>query len=129
MKKILKAVLISIGLLTGASAMAQSVQEGINHLYAERNLSAKATFEKLLATNPNNIDAIYWLGQTDIAMNNIPAARSVYEKALTSNGNAPLLLVGMGHVELLENKPSEARQRFETAINLSRGKKGMIHSY
>ena len=124
MKKILKVVLISIGLLTGASAMSQSVQEGINHLYAERYQSAKSTFEKLLATNPNNIEAIYWSGQTYIGMDNIPAARSLYEKALTSNGNAPLLLVGMGHVELLENKPSEARQRFETAISLSRGKKG-----
>ena len=124
MKKTLNTVFIAIGFLVGTTVMSQSVQEGVNHLYAERYQSAKNTFEKLLATNPNNIDAIYWLGQTSIAMDNIPAARSVYEKALVSNGNAPLLLAGMGHVELLENKVSNARQHFETAISISRGKKG-----
>ena len=124
MKKSLNTVFIAIGLLVGTTVMSQSVQEGISNLYAERYQSAKNTFEKLLATNPNNIDAIYWLGQTHISMDNFPAARSVYEKALVTNGNAPLLLAGLGHVELLENKVTEARQHFETAISISRGKKG-----
>ena len=124
MKKTLNTVFIAIGLFAGTTVMSQSVQEGYNHLLAERYQSAKTTFDNLLATNPNNIDAIYWLGQTSIALDNITAAKSVYEKALVSNGNAPLLLAGMGHVELLENKVTEARQHFETAISLSRGKKG-----
>jgi tetratricopeptide (TPR) repeat protein len=106
------------------SAFAQSIQEGVNHLYAERTTSAKAVFEKLIASNPNNLEAVYWLGQTHLLNQDVPAARSVYEKALAANGNAPLILVGMGHVELIEEKKSEARQRFETAISLSRGKKG-----
>ncbi len=106
------------------SAFSQSIQEGVNHLYAERYTSAKATFEKMSASNPNNIEATYWLGQTHIGSGNISAARQVYEKALSTNGNAPLLLAGMGHVELIEGKTAEARQKFETAISLSRGKKG-----
>ena len=122
MKKSLSFVIFS-ALLT-ISAWAQSIQEGVNHLYADRTTSAKATFDKMLASNPNNIEATYWLGQTHIATNNTAAARQVYEKALASNGNAPLVLVGMGHVELLEGKTAEARQRFETAITASRGKKG-----
>jgi tetratricopeptide (TPR) repeat protein len=112
------AVMLSI------SAFAQSIQEGVNHLYAERTTSAKAVFEKLIAANPNNLEAVYWLGQTHLINQDVPAARSVYEKALVANGNAPLILVGMGHVELIEEKKSEARQRFETAISLSRGRKG-----
>src|SRR5688572_23018376 len=122
MKKTLSFVIFSAFLTI--SAWAQSIQDGVNHLYAERNASAKTTFEKMLASNPNNIEATYWLGQTHINANNPVAARQVYEKALAANGNAPLLLVGMGHVELLEGKTNEARQRFETAISLSRGKKG-----
>lgn len=106
------------------SAMAQSVQEGINHLYAERNVSAKGVFDKLLATNPNNIDAIYWLGQTYIAMEDLAGAKAVYQKALASNGNIPLVIVGMGHIDLLENRQPEARQKFETALTASRGRKG-----
>lgn len=93
-------------------------------MYADRYKSAENTFQKMLATNPNIIDAIYWLGQTYLDDDKNDAARQVYEKALMTNGNAPLLLVGMGHVELVENKTNEARQRFETAITLTRTKKG-----
>ena len=52
------------GLVSIASINAQSIQEGVNHLYAERNKSAKETFEKMVATNPNNLEAVYWLCRT-----------------------------------------------------------------
>ncbi|MFL5773417.1 MAG: tetratricopeptide repeat protein [Flavisolibacter sp.] len=117
----------AIGLFFAAflslSALAQSVQEGMNYIYAQRFQSAKTTFEKLLAANPNNIEATYWLGQAYIGQKNIPAARSLYEKALVTNGNAPLIMAGLGHVELLEGKKGEARSHFESAINASKGKK------
>jgi tetratricopeptide (TPR) repeat protein len=106
------------------SALAQNVQQGVNDLYAERYESAKSGFEKLLAANPNNIEANYWLGQTHIATNDITGAKSVYDKALTASNNAPLILVGEGHVELLQGKNADARQHFEQAINASHGKKG-----
>jgi tetratricopeptide (TPR) repeat protein len=112
------------GLLSVAGIKAQNLQEGINHLYAERNKSAKETFEKLVATNPNNLDAVYWLGQSYIAMEDRKSARDLYSKTLQANGNAPLILAGMGHVNLIDGKKDEARQMFETAINLSTGKKG-----
>jgi tetratricopeptide (TPR) repeat protein len=122
MKKTVTLFLFAV--MLSISAFAQSIQEGVNHLYAERTSSAKAVFDKLLAANPNNLEAVYWLGQTHLINQDVPGARSVYERALAANGNAPLILVGMGHVELIEEKKSEARQRFETAISLSRGKKG-----
>ncbi len=112
------------GLMSVASIHAQSVQEGINHMYAERYKSAKETFDKLIATNPNNLEAIYWLGQSYIAMDDVKSARDLYSKTLQANGNAPLILVGMGHVNLIDGKKDEAHQLFETAINLSTGKKG-----
>ena len=115
----LVAALISVSQLT-----AQTIPEGINHLYADRDQSAKAVFDKLIAANPNNLDAIYWLGQTYIEMNDVKSARELYDKTLGSNGNAPLILVGRGHVDLMDNKTNEARQRFEAAITASKGKKG-----
>lgn len=111
-------------LFTGVSILAQSIQEGIAHLYADRFKSAENTFQKMLAVNPNQIEAVYWLGQTYLDMDVNASARQAYEKALLANGNAPLLLVGMGHVELLEGKTNEARQRFETALTMSRTRKG-----
>ncbi len=107
-----------------ASVYGLSVQEWMSHLYAQRYESAKKIFEKLLASNPNNLEAIYWLGQTHIENDEVAAARQLYQKALTTSSNAPLIMVGMGHIELLENKPNEARQAFEAAITAGRGKKG-----
>ena len=112
------------GLLVVHAIHGQSIQDGVNDIYAERYKSAKATFEKLIASNPNNIDAIYWLGQTYIGMGDIAGAKIVYDKALLASANAPLVIVGMGQVELNEKKISEARQRFEAAITMTRGKKG-----
>ena len=106
------------------AAFAQSIQEGVGHFYAQRFQSARSTFEKLIASNPNNIEANYWLGQVLLSQKNVAAARAHYEKTVTASNNAPLLLVGLGHVNLLQGKKAEARQQFETAINASRGKKG-----
>ena len=110
-------------LITGLKA--QSIQEGVNHLYAGRYKSATSVFEKLLAVNPNNIEAIYWLGQTyleneSIMASRIAATRQLYEKALQTTNGAPLIQVGMGHVELLENKMNEARQHLETALTMTK---------
>ncbi len=49
----------------------------MNHLYAERYKSAIGVFEKLLAANPNNIEAIYWLGQTYFDMDDNAKARQI----------------------------------------------------
>jgi cytochrome c-type biogenesis protein CcmH/NrfG len=116
--------LTSIGLfiITFQTLLAQNIDQGKKFLYYQRYNSAKSQFEKLLAANPNNIDAVYWLGQTLIQSKDSMAAKDLYQKSLASNGSAPLLLAGMGQVELMENKTSEARQRFETAISLSKGK-------
>jgi tetratricopeptide (TPR) repeat protein len=122
MKK--SAIVLLFAASLSMTAFAQNVQEGVNNFYAERYQSAKAVFEKLLASNPNNIEATYWLGQNYIAQDNVAAAKGVYEKALAANGNAPLVLVGMGHVELLQGNQAGARQRFEQAITASKGRKG-----
>jgi tetratricopeptide (TPR) repeat protein len=103
-------------------ALAQTVDQGKKFLYYQRYKSAKDVFDKILASNPNNIEAIYWQGQTLLEMKDSVAAGDLYSKALQSNGNAPLLLAGMGEVELRQGKTTDARQRFETALSLTKGK-------
>ena len=112
------------GLLFFSGLKAQTIQEGMDHLYADRFKSAESVFKKLLATNPNNIEAIYWLGQVYFDMDDNAAARQLYDRALQTNGNAPLILVGSGHADLMDKKTNEARQKFEQALTASRGKKG-----
>jgi tetratricopeptide (TPR) repeat protein len=120
MKKItfsLIAVAVSAGTL-----LAQSVDQGKKFLYYQRYKSAQDQFEKVLAANPNDINAVYWLGQTFLANKNQQAAKDLYQKALGTNGTAPLILAGVGQIELLEGKGNDARQRFETAISLTKAK-------
>jgi tetratricopeptide (TPR) repeat protein len=101
---------------------AQNVDQGKKFFYYERYKSAKENFEKVLAANPNDINATYWLGQTLLKQKDSVAAKNLYQKFLQQNGNAPLILVGMGGIELREGKTNDARQRFETAISLTKGK-------
>ena len=117
------------GILCSAGLKAQTLQEGINHLYADRFKSAIGIFEKLVAANPNNIEATYWLGQAYFEMDEyagtrLAAVRDLYSKALQTSANAPLLQVGMGHLDLREGKTTEARQKFEAAITATRTRKG-----
>ncbi len=121
--------LFILAMLMSSSTQAQTVQEGMNHLYAKRYKNALSVFDKLLAINPNNIEAIYWKGQAmletdDIMAARLSEARQHYEKALQTTNGAPLIQVGLGHVELLEHKTSEGRQRFESALTMTRGRKG-----
>jgi tetratricopeptide (TPR) repeat protein len=109
----------------GSTVIAQTLEQGKQLLYYERYASAQSAFEKILSANPNNIDAVYWLGQTMIHRRDTrdtAGAKALYQKMLATNGNAPLLLVGMGHVELLYGNKTDSRQRFETAISLTKEK-------
>ncbi len=128
MKKTVFTFLAS-GLIMITGLKAQTIQEGKSHLYAKRYNSAKAVFEKLLAVNPNSIEATYWLGQSLLEMDEIASSRrasaaQLYSKALQTSANAPLIIVGMGHVDLLDNKPADARQKFETALTMTKTRKG-----
>jgi tetratricopeptide (TPR) repeat protein len=108
--------------MTGQMLFAQNVDDGKKFLYYERYRSAKETFEKVLQKEPDNVDAIYWLGQTLLNMKDTAAAKDLYQKSLAANNNAPMLLVGNGEIMLMEGKKDEARQQFETAINMTKGK-------
>lgn len=116
-------ILLVAAVVAGGNLLhAQSVEQGKKFFYYERWKSAQETFEKVLAANPNNIDAVYWLGQTLLEQKDSIGAKNLYQKSLTQNGNAPVLLAGMGQIELMEGKANDARQHFETAITLTKSK-------
>jgi TolA-binding protein len=82
-------IVFGLAALFSLNAMAQTVQEGVSNYYAQRYQSARAIFEKLTAANPNNLEAVYWLGQTHIDQGDIAGAKALYSKTLATNGNAP----------------------------------------
>lgn len=101
---------------------AQSLEDGKKFMYYERFKSAKEVFEKLVAANPKNEEAAYWLGQAFIGLEDVAKAKQTYQTALQASATSPLLMAGMGHVELLENKATDARNHFDMAINNSKSK-------
>ena len=121
MRKMKQFSLLFSVLLLGKSLFAQNIEEGIKNLNYEKYTSALNVFSKLVATNPNDIDAVYWMGQAYLQNDDDPdtaAARALYQKTLQANPNAPLLIVGMGQIDLMEGKKDEARNKFETAISI-----------
>lgn len=127
MKKIKFGVLVLSALILSTSLKAQTIEEGKKFIDYERFQSAKNVFQKLIAANPNNALAIYWLGFATMAdgeggAKELADAKEIYRKALEANPNNPLLIAAMGHVELHEGKAQDARNRFETALSLSQNK-------
>jgi tetratricopeptide (TPR) repeat protein len=121
-RKITTGVLFIATLLFSGAAMAQSLSDGKEFMYYERYSSAKDVFQKLVSSSSKNEEAVYWLGQAEIGLENVAAAKKIYQQKLNEDPNSPLVLAGMGHVELIEGKKQDARNRFETAISLSKGK-------
>jgi tetratricopeptide (TPR) repeat protein len=112
-----------VAIVMAAAVFAQTVQDGVKFLYYEQFRKASEVFQKILAANPADPDANYWLGQTYIYDDNIAAARDLYAKAITATNQNPLVIVGVGHVELLDKKPADARKHFDAAIDLTKNKK------
>ncbi len=127
MKKIKTGSMFLASMLLANILFAQSIDDGKSFMYYERYKSAKEVFQKILAANPANEEAAYWLGQAYIAPDDrtekdLADAKALYQSKLTTTPNSPLLIAGMGHIELIEGKKQDARNRFETAISLSQGK-------
>lgn len=127
MKKIKVGLMFFGALLFTNLIFAQSIDEGKNFLFKERYKSAKDVFQKMVTANPNNEEAVYWLGQTILAPEDrtdkeVTEAKTLYQTKLQANPNSPLLMVGIGHIELIEGKTQDARNHFEAAISLSQGK-------
>ena len=82
MKKInLLLVLLGIFAFSG-SVVAQSLEEGKKFLYYERNQSAYDVFQKLMAANPKDEQAVYYAGQALIGLERDAEAKALYLKKL-----------------------------------------------
>ena len=118
----MKKVLLSLLALSSVCSIvsAQSIDDGKKFLYYERFTSAKQVFQKIIASDPKNAEAIYWLGQAYIADEQFDSAKAIYQNALTAGVNDPWIWVGSGHVDILQGGDvNAAKQKFEQAITAS----------
>ena len=125
MRKMKQFFLLSSFIFLVNTLFAQSIDDGKKFLNYERYTSAQNVFSKLVAANPNDIEAVYWLGQTYIENGDNPdtaAAKALYQKTLQANPNTPLLMVGMGEIALMEGQKEDARNKFEAAMSIPKKK-------
>lgn len=109
----------SVKKIAGTSQLPPTIAQAQKNLYHGRTTTAKQSLQQHISSNPKDAQAIYWLGQTYLAMDSIGGARQVYQNGLNSGVNDPLIWVGMGHVESLQGNKNAARQRFEAALTAS----------
>lgn len=73
---------------TAASAFDQAQLDNGKELFKKHQLTeAKAAFEKLAASEPNNAELNYWLGLTAISLNDLDSAVHYLEKATSCDAN------------------------------------------
>ena len=111
-----RAIVLFFCCVAGLSAFAQTIQEGKAHFFAQRYQLANAVFQQLLKTNPADVDALYWGGQSALLLEldstKKPAiARAWFDKAIQVNSTAPLLMIGAGQADLFEYQRQPEQQR------------------
>lgn len=114
--------LIMIAALLGLAngLLAQSIEDGLKDLYYEKNQSAKQTFEKLVASKPDE-RAYYYLGMAELGLENTAGAAAAFQKGLQAVPTSPLLQVGMGRIDLINGNAAAAKQKFESASLATQG--------
>jgi Flp pilus assembly protein TadD len=113
--------LVASLIVMGNVLFAQGIKEGKQFLNREKYQSAEGVFQQILAKDPNNTEAAFWLGQTyldnDRDYTDTAAAKALYQKMLQANPNDALMMIGMGEISLMEGNKDAAKNQFEAAIN------------
>jgi len=106
-----------------AGLFAQNVEDGKKMVYKNRLTSAQSIFQKMVDNNAKNSEAVYWLGQTYLMMEDSASAKRIYNNAAADGKIEPLIEVGLGHILLVEGKKDSALLRFANAIENSKSRK------
>lgn len=109
-------------LFLASGVMAQSIEDGLKKLYYGKYAGAKQDFEKVIAAKPTEDKAYYYLGISELGLENQQAAAAAFQKGLQAVPNSPLLTAGMGRIDLLSGNASAARQKFDAATTATKGK-------
>lgn len=129
MKKIMKTLLFSFSvlMLAALNGNAQSIDEGLKHLNAERYILAEETFTDLVKSNPTAENYFelgrYYLSTPD-AKENLDKAQEVFTKgnALDKKGN-PLNNIGLAMVKIGKGDLAGAKLLIQDEIGKGRGSK------
>lgn len=117
-------ILISSGL-----SYAQTLQDGIYKTENERFTESKATFDALIAKEPNNgsyyfykAENFYEWSQVDKAPEYVDSAKATWLKGTGLNPENPLSIVAQGKIQWLNNDQVGAKATFAKALSATKNK-------
>lgn len=108
-----------------ALVSAQTVQDGIANLEAERLKEAKGIFTKLAEGTPSP-ENLYYLGYYYVRTNELDEAQKAFEKGAQLDEKNYLNTVGLGTVALGKGDRAKAKELFDNAEKKSKGKDAVI---
>nr|MDQ3073832.1 tetratricopeptide repeat protein [Bacteroidota bacterium] len=108
--------------LVALTSTGQTFQEGIAALDRERFVPAKEILKKVVAKEPANSKAWYYLGEAYLGLDLNDSAAGAYEKGIEKNVAEPLNYAGLGQVLLNTNKPVEAKAKLDQVQEMTKCK-------
>lgn len=123
-KLMLKTLVIGSAIIF--SAEAQTMQDGLRALDFEKYEGARNTFLQLSQKEPANGENWFYLGQSYLNLFKEDSAKWAYNEGVKLAPKTASNYVGIGELLVAENKIDAARAQFKTALDLSRGRDGMV---
>ncbi|WP_229367959.1 tetratricopeptide repeat protein [Telluribacter humicola] len=123
LKSMLGALFLSV--VTLATVVAQTPEEGFANLNGERVKEAKEIFTKLAESNPTP-ESYYNLGYFYVRTNQLDEAQKAFEKGLALDDKSYLNQVGLATVALGKGDKAKAQELIATAEKKTRGKDAQV---
>lgn len=109
-----------------ASAAPSLVQEGLRHQRAERAAEAASCYERALALDPENFDALQFLGVVRFRGGDPQAGITLLERALALHPNHASSLNNLGNALRAVGRMAEAVAAYRRAVALVRPPRGLF---
>lgn len=115
-------VLAAVLLFSVQAVFSQSLDDVRKDVYYEHFNTAKDALQKIISSKPS-AEAYYYLGVTDMGLDNLDAAKADFQKALETDANSALAYVGQGRIAIAADKDfAAAKQAFQKAWDLTKGR-------
>jgi predicted TPR repeat methyltransferase len=96
----------------------QDLHQGIQHHEAGRIDTAEAIYRDVLAREPDNPDALHWLGLVAFQKRNVAEAADLMGRAVRGNSAIPVYWHNYGEALIATNRITDAIAAFRFAVDL-----------
>ncbi len=119
-KSILRNSIILLGISsTIFSSSAQTLNDGVKALELGLNDKSRTIFRKIIANEPKNAKAWFYLGQAYCEGDQNDSAKYIFNQGIIANPAEALNFAGLGRTQMEDGKKDEAKMNFEKALNMS----------